>query len=277
MSVDVEDYFQVGAFENRIDRRDWPDLESRVERNTYDVLDLFDENFVKATFFVLGWVAERHPVLVRDIVGRGHELASHGMAHHRVTQQSPEDFLEDAQRSRDLLEQTAGVSVIGFRAASFSIDASNLWALDVLSEAGYRYSSSIYPIQHDHYGMPQAPRFWHRPAPGSGLIEIPVSTVPFLGRRWPCGGGGYFRLLPYSLSRRMMRRIVAVDRQACVFYFHPWEIDPDQPRIADAEPKARFRHYVNLGRMRGKLAAVMQDFAWDRIDRVFPVTDEVGP
>lgn len=273
MTVDVEDYFQVQAFENHIRRADWDGFAPRVERNTEAVLDLFADCGARATFFTLGWVAERYPALIRRIVAEGHELASHGYAHIRATDQDRDAFRADVRRTRALLEDTAGVPVTGYRAASFSIGAGNLWTLEVLREEGYRYSSSIYPVRHDHYGMPEAPRFaWH-PAGADGVIEFPVTTVRLWGRNLPCGGGGYFRLLPYALSRWAMRRVNARDGAPCIFYFHPWEIDPDQPRQPDLPLKTRGRHYTNLRRMKGKLRAALGDFAWDRMDRVFPVGD----
>lgn len=268
MTVDVEDYFQVQAFEKTVDRKDWDHMPGRVERNTHAVLDLLAEADVKATFFTLAWVAERHPALICRIVGEGHELASHGMSHVRASDQDRATFAADISRSRKMLEDLGGVSVTGYRAASFSIGERNLWALEALAEAGYRYSSSIYPIRHDHYGMPGAPRFAFRPDQAPQLVEIPVTTVEILGRRLPCGGGGYFRLLPYGLSRWAMRRVNA-EGQPCIFYFHPWEIDPGQPRQSDAPLRSRFRHYTNLGVMADKLRQALRDFTWGRADEVF--------
>lgn len=268
MSVDIEDYFQVQAFEGVIDRGDWDKLPSRVERNTNAVLDLFAEEGVKATFFTLAWVAERHPGLIRRIVAEGHELASHGMSHVRASDQDRPTFKDDVTRSKKFLEDMGGVPVRGYRAASFSIGERNLWALEVLAEAGYDYSSSIYPIHHDHYGMPDAPRFAFRPLKTEKLVEVPVTTVELLGRRFPCGGGGYFRLLPYGLSRWAMRRVNA-EGEPCIFYFHPWEIDPDQPRQSHASAKSRFRHYTNLGVMAAKLRQALKDFSWGRADEIF--------
>lgn len=267
MTVDVEDYFQVWAFSSQVAPGNWDCWPTRVERNTDLVLETFAEAGTRATFFTLGWVAERFPTLVRRIVDAGHELASHGMAHVRVSEQTPEQFAADAGRAKVLLEDTGGCPVRGFRAASFSISASTPWAFDVLADAGYLYSSSIHPIRHDHYSMPHAPRFAHRPAGSSGgVIEVPVTTLSLGQRRIPCGGGGYFRLLPYAFSRWALSRVLATGRQPCVFYFHPWEFDPEQPRIPGASTRARFRHYTNLGRMRGKVRRVLGDFAWDRMD-----------
>ncbi|MCA1806086.1 MAG: DUF3473 domain-containing protein [Xanthomonadaceae bacterium] len=268
MSVDVEDYFQVSAFERHIDRTAWDSLPCRVERNTDRILQLFADHGVSATFFTLGWVAERYPQLLRRMVESGHEVASHGYSHIRVTNQSPDEFRADVVRTKALLEDVAGQEVRGYRAASYSIGAKNLWALDVLEETGHRYSSSIYPIRHDLYGMPEAPRFAFQ-ANGGTMIEVPVTTVELFERNYPCGGGGYFRLLPYALSRWAMRRVNERDGQSCVFYFHPWELDPDQPRQSGLGFKTRFRHYLNLRRMEQRLTRLLQDFRWDRMDRVF--------
>ena len=269
MTIDVEDYFQVSAFAPVIDRDSWAGRECRVERNVERILALLARENVHATFFTLGWIAERYPQVVRDIVAGGHELASHGYGHLRASDQTREEFRDDITRSKALLEDIGGQQVLGYRAPSFSIGTANLWALDVLQEAGYRYSSSIYPIQHDHYGMPDAPRFAFYPNGPDGLLEIPITTVQVMQRKLPAGGGGYFRLLPYALSRWMMERVNQVDQQSAIFYFHPWEIDPGQPRPAGASMKSRFRHYVNLDRMEGRIAQLTRDFKWDRMDRIF--------
>jgi polysaccharide deacetylase family protein (PEP-CTERM system associated) len=268
MTVDVEDYFQVQALSEMVDREDWSARPSRVERNTNRILDLFAERGIAATFFTLGWIAERHPLLVRRIVGEGHELASHGWAHFRADQHSPEAFRADIRRTKATLEGIAGVAVNGYRAASFSIGRGNRWAFAILEEEGYAYSSSVYPVRHDLYGMPEAPRFPFHPIVGHAFREFPITSVVRLGRNWPCGGGGWFRLLPYAISAAAIRAVHADDRRACIFYFHPWEIDPDQPRHAGLSLKSRFRHYTNLGRMEGKLRRLLADFAWDRMDRV---------
>ena len=268
MSVDVEDYFQVSAFEEQISREDWDRLPARVEQNTERILDLFDRHGVKATFFVLGWVAERHPGLVRRIVERKHELASHGYSHVRATDQEPAQFREDVSRTKKLLEDIGGCSVRGYRAASYSIGAENLWALDALQEALYQYSSSIYPIHHDHYGMPQAPRFPFRYR-GNGLLEIPITTVRLFKYNVPCGGGGYFRLFPYRVTHWAIDRVNRREGRSTVFYFHPWEIDPQQPRVEGVSGKTRIRHYLNLERMQSRLERLLTDFRWDRMDRVF--------
>lgn len=269
MTVDVEDYLHVSAFEKHIRREDWDHLPCRVERNTERILDIFAERQVRATFFMLGWVAERYPGLVRRLVAEGHELASHGYSHVRVTEQTPREFREDVIRNKQLLEDLAGGSVTGYRAASYSIGEKNLWALDVLQETGHRYSSSIYPIRHDLYGMPSAPRFPFFPNGAGGLLEIPVTTVEVFKQKLPCGGGGYFRLLPYPVSRWAMRRVNERDGKPCIFYFHPWEIDPEQPRQQGIGLKTRVRHYLNLARTEDRLRRLMGDFQWDRMDRIF--------
>ena len=271
MTVDVEDYFQVSAFEGKIRRDEWDQRECRVQRNTERILAMFDDYGVNATFYMLGWVAERYPQLVKQIVDAGHELASHGYGHVRVVHQTPGEFRQDITRTKQLLEDISGQTVIGYRAASYSIGSGNLWALEELGEAGYRYSSSIYPIKHDLYGMPEAPRFPFRLREG-GILEIPVTTVTIGQRKIPCGGGGYFRLYPYPLSRWAIRRVNRRDQQASMFYFHPWEIDPDQPRVAGISMKTRFRHYLNLNRMEGRIRSLLADFNWDRVDRVYSIT-----
>lgn len=268
MSVDVEDYFQVAAFAERIPREDWERWPCRVEANVERILALFEDHGVKATFFTLGWVAERYPGLVRRISDNGHELASHGYGHQRASEMSRAAFRQDITRAKTLLEDIAGVAVRGYRAPSFSIGHANLWALDELAAAGYAYSSSIYPIAHDHYGMPQAPRFPYRPERCPQLLELPPTTVKLAGRNLPAAGGGFFRLLPYGISRRLIERVNRVEGQPCMFYFHPWELDPGQPRVAGASAKSRFRHYVNLQRMEGKLRRLLRDFRWDRADVV---------
>jgi polysaccharide deacetylase family protein (PEP-CTERM system associated) len=274
MSVDVEDYFQVQAFADNVERSTWDERECRVERNTDSVLQLFNDAGIHATFFTLGWVAERYPQLIRRIVDQGHELASHGFAHFRVDEQTPEEFRDDIRRTKQLLEDIGGTPVTGYRAATFSIGEKNLWAFDVLREEGYAYSSSVNPIRHDFYGMPDAPRFGFKPDGPAGIDEFPITTLRLGNRNFPCGGGGFFRLLPYTIYRWALRRVNAMDREPCIFYFHPWEIDPGQPRIPNTSFKTRFRHYLNLGRTASRLRALTRDFQWDRMDRVFFVTDE---
>jgi len=273
LTIDVEDYFQVSAFAPYIRRDEWDSRECRVERNVDRILAMLSANDTKATFFTLGWVAERYPQLVRRIVDGGHELASHGYGHERASDLDPKAFLQDVTRAKQLLEDIAGTAVQGYRAPSFSIGTKNLWAFDTLARAGYTYSSSIYPIKHDHYGMPDSPRFAYRVA--SGLLEVPVTTLRMMSRNLPSSGGGYFRLLPYSLSRWMLRRINQVDRESAIFYFHPWEIDVDQPRVAGIDAKTRFRHYVNIPRMESRLQCLLADFRWGRMDQIFLGRDPV--
>ena len=267
LTIDVEDYFQVSAFAPYIRREDWASRECRVERNVARILELLNDRGIKATFFTLGWIAERYPQLVRAIVDGGHELASHGYGHERACDLTPAAFSQDIVRAKKLLEDLAGVPVLGYRAPSFSIGVSNLWAFDALSRAGYRYSSSIFPIKHDHYGMPDSPRFAYRV--GAGLLEIPVTTLRLMKRNLPSSGGGWFRLLPYSVSRWMLSRVNREDREPAIFYFHPWEIDTGQPRIPGIDAKTRFRHYVNIGRTERRLQQLMQDFRWGRMDQIF--------
>jgi polysaccharide deacetylase family protein (PEP-CTERM system associated) len=267
LTIDVEDYFQVSAFAPYIARSEWATRECRVERNVDRILGLLDAHGHKATFFTLGWIAERYPALVREIVARGHELASHGYGHERASDLAESAFFDDIDRARKLLQDLGGVPVEGYRAPSFSIGTANLWAFDSLARAGYRYSSSVYPVRHDHYGMPDAPRFAHRvPA---GLLEVPPTTLRLAGRNLPSSGGGWFRLLPYAASRWMLRRVNESERQAAIFYFHPWEIDAGQPRIAGIDARTRFRHYVNIPRMPARLDRLLGDFAWGRMDEVF--------
>ena len=267
LTIDVEDYFQVSAFAPYIRRDEWDSRECRVEGNVDRILAMLEERQVQATFFTLGWVAERYPQLVRRIVAGGHELASHGYGHERASDLSEAAFREDITRSKHMLEDLSGSPVLGYRAPSFSIGTGNLWAFDQLARAGYRYSSSIYPIKHDHYGMPDSPRFAYRV--GAGLLEVPVSTVRIGKRNLPSPGGGWFRLMPYAMSRWMLNRVNREDREAAIFYFHPWEIDPAQPRIPGINAKTRFRHYVNIGRTENRLRQLLQDFRWGRMDHIF--------
>jgi len=267
LSVDVEDWFQVGAFEKVIARSSWDGLEQRVERNADAVLALFDEAGVKGTFFALGWVAERYPALIRRIAEAGHEVASHGWDHVRVHELTAAAFRADLERARIAIEDSCGLSPAGYRAPSFSIDARTPWAHRVLAEEGYTYSSSVAPVRHDHYGWPEAPRFAHRPLPDSALIELPVTTVEVAGRRLAAGGGGFFRLLPYRFSDWAVARVNAEQRPA-VFYFHPWEIDPGQPRVRGAPLRSRLRHYSRLSAMRPKLLKLLKAHHWGRTDEV---------
>jgi polysaccharide deacetylase family protein (PEP-CTERM system associated) len=269
LTVDVEDYFQVSALAPHIARESWNSIPCRIERNVDVLLQLFADRRVNATFFTLGWIAERYPYLVRRIVNQGHELASHGFNHLRATDQSQGEFLADIIEARKLLQDITGADVIGYRAPSFSISTANPWAFDCLQTAGYKYSSSVYPVVHDHYGIPDAPRFPYDSR--DGLLEIPITTLRLLGRNIPAGGGGYFRLAPYILSRWAISRFNATERRPVIFYMHPWEIDPDQPRVPGVGLKTRFRHYVNLSRTKGRLIRLLSDFSWGRVDKAFSI------
>jgi polysaccharide deacetylase family protein (PEP-CTERM system associated) len=267
MSVDVEDYFHVSAFEKNIDPIDWDTLPCRVEYNTHKILALFQQANISSTFFVLGWVAERYPQLVKEIVAQGHELASHGYAHQRATLQSHAVFRQDIDRAKKLLEDISAKQILGYRAPSYSISNKNLWAHDELLAAGYQYSSSVYPVKHDLYGMPDAPRFAYR-CP-NGLLEIPISTVQWGHKNIPAGGCGFFRLFPYALSKWNIKQVNKKEHEATIFYFHPWEIDPDQPRQKNISLKSRIRHYLNLQKMQPRLVKLLSDFNWDRMDHIF--------
>ena len=266
MTVDVEDYFQVSAFEKAISRDSWDSMPVRVDKNTNRVLDIFAEHDVKATFFMLGWVADRYPELVKRICEEGHELASHGYSHLRVTSQTRAEFREDIDRTKQLLEDMSGTAVKGYRAPSYSIGKANLWAHEEIQEAGYEYSSSVYPVNHDLYGFPEAPRYMFKCR--ENLLEIPISTLPVGKHNIPIGGGGYFRLYPYAFSKWAINNVNEKEKRSTLFYFHPWEIDPDQPK-QKVGWKSRFRHYLNLTRMEGRLISLLQDFTWDRMDQVY--------
>jgi polysaccharide deacetylase family protein (PEP-CTERM system associated) len=267
LTIDVEDYFQVSAFAPYIQRSAWESMPCRVEQNIDRILALLSDTNVKATFFTLGWIAERYPELVRRVAQSGHELASHGFSHQRATDQGRDEFLADIRLAKAILEDISGHAVNGYRAPSFSVGPSNPWASECIGEAGYRYSSSVYPIRHDHYGVPDAPRFAHESS--AGVLELPVATVRMFRANWPAGGGGYFRLLPYTISRWSIRHINDVDGKPAMFYFHPWELDPDQPRVQGPGAKSRFRHYLNLKRTEPRMRRLLADFCWDRVDRVF--------
>lgn len=269
MTVDVEDYFQVSAFEPYITKQQWDTLPHRVELNTHRILDIFDAGGIKATFFTLGWVAERYPGLIGRIIKDGHELACHGYEHTRVTEQTPDQFREDVSRTKNILEALSGMEVKGYRAASYSIGVKNLWALDVLQEAGFKYSSSIYPVKHDLYGMPNAPRFIYDPLDKQDFKEIPITTVRLGRKNLPCGGGGFFRFYPYAFSKWAFNHVNKKEKQAGIFYFHPWEIDPEQPRQQGLSLKTRTRHYLNLHRMESRIMRLLQDFNWDTMENVF--------
>jgi polysaccharide deacetylase family protein (PEP-CTERM system associated) len=264
LTVDVEDYFQVSAFEKTVGVHNWGKFPSRVVDNTNQILQLFAVHDVKATFFVLGWTAERFPDLIRKIADQGHEIACHGYAHRLVYELTPEEFREDTRKAKSILEQTSGKKVQGYRAPSYSITARSLWALEILEELGFTYDSSIFPIHHDRYGLPSAPRFKYR-HPHLNLVEYPISTALICGRKIPIAGGGYFRLFPYRFTRWALRRINNCEQQPFIFYFHPWEIDPGQPRMKNISPLSRFRHYVNLSRTSSRLERLLRDFVFQPI------------
>lgn len=274
MSVDVEDWFQVQAYAGAIRREAWEGLDRRVEANTERVLEIFARAGVRATFFTLGWVAERHAPLVRRIVAQGHELASHGHGHELVHRIGEAAFRADIRRARAVLEDAGGVAVRGYRAPTFSIGPrATPWAHRVLAEEGHVYSSSLFPIRHDLYGDAEAPRDPHRPAP-DGVLELPMTTVRTMGRNLPCSGGGWFRLVPYPVFRTGLRRVNGTERRPGIFYFHPWEVDPAQPHVAEAGRLSRFRHRTGLSSMAMRLERLLHDFAWGRVDEVF--ADAIG-
>lgn len=269
MTVDVEDFFHVSAFDSIIKPDDWQQYEPRVERSTYRLMELFAKHNVKCTFFVLGWVGEKFPQLIKDMHAQGHEVASHGYAHKRASEQTPDVFKQDVKRSKDHLEDLLGTEIMGYRAPSFSIGYTNEWAFEVLVELGFKYSSSTYPVKHDLYGVPDWPRFtYQRP---EGIIEIPIPTLKLMGKQVPIGGGGYFRLYPYPLARALVRKYLKKERQPYSFYFHPWEIDPEQPRLEQAPLKSRFRHYLNLSKMESRLECLLQDFDWATMRQVYAI------
>ena len=267
LTVDVEDYFQVWALAPWFPRSQWDSAPCRIERNVDLILALLEEADTKATFFTLGWIAERYPDLVRRIAAAGHEVASHGYGHARVDDLQRESFHADILLAKAILEDVIGAEVKGYRAPSFSISTGTEWAHDCILEVGYRYSSSVYPIRHDHYGIPDAPRFPYYSRPE--LLEVPITTTRFLDRNWPAGGGGYFRLLPYPVSKWSIRRVNEVEERSAIFYFHPWELDPEQPRVKGAGLRTRVRHYLNLEQTEGRLRRLLSDFHWGRVDRVF--------
>lgn len=268
MTVDVEDYFQVSAFEGSVSRDDWSSMPSRLPANIDKILQIFGRENVRATFFTLGWVCDKFPRLIQEIASAGHEIASHGYEHSRVGTFDRKQYRADVETTRKRLEDVSGTAVVGYRAPSFSIGEDTLWAHDVLAESGYRYSSSVFPVRHDHYGLPDAPRFPFRNSSGT-LLEIPMSSLQFFGRNLPCAGGGYFRLLPLAYSKWAIGWINKHEQMPAVFYFHPWEIDPGQPKVDGISAKTRFRHYVNLHKFEGRLTRMLQQFRWDRMDRIF--------
>ncbi|WP_370659889.1 XrtA system polysaccharide deacetylase [Paraglaciecola algarum] len=270
MTVDVEDFFHVSAFESVISPDNWQQFKPRVDINTRRLLDLFASHNVKSTFFVLGWVAERYPDLIKEIHQQGHEIASHGYAHQRATKQTPEVFKQDVLRSLNHLEDLLGEKILGYRAPSFSIGYTNEWAFEILAELGFKYSSSTYPVKHDLYGTPDWPRFAYQRK--EGITEIPIPTHRVLGRQTPIGGGGYFRLYPYALTKFLVKSYLKKEQQPYSFYFHPWEIDENQPKVAGASAKSNFRHYINLDKTYGKLDKLLDDFSWDTMRNVYNIT-----
>lgn len=275
MTVDVEDYFHVSAFDSQISRSQWGEkYPIRVERNTDRLLALFDKHQVKATFFMLGWVARSCPTLARRIVDNGHELASHGFAHQKANRQTPTEFKQDVYHSKVLLEDLIGAPVLGYRAPSFSIDPSNQWAFAILTELGFQYSSSTYPVKHDQYGAPTWPKtLYRRP---EGIIEIPIPTFRLLGQNIPIGGGGFFRLYPYKLSKTLIERYISNTGMPYSFYFHPWEIDSNQPRVTNISAKSQFRHYLNIERMQSRIERLLQDFSWNTMSQAYQLTEFIN-
>jgi len=263
MTVDVEDYFQVSAFENVLSQKDWGSNELRVDRNTHKLLDIFAEHDVKSTFFTLAWVAQKCPDLIKRIVSEGHELASHGLAHKRITNMQRDEAREDILSSKAILEDIGGVELKGYRAPSFSINSTNEWVYEILVEAGFKYSSSTYPIQHDLYGVPDWPRFKY--------TEIPIPTIVKKGKNVGIGGGGYFRLYPYWLSNRRINAYMEAETAPYSFYFHPWEIDPDQPKVKGATFRSNVRHYINLKQMEGKLVRLLKDYKWGTMSDAYKI------
>jgi polysaccharide deacetylase family protein (PEP-CTERM system associated) len=330
MTIDLEDYFQVQAFSDVVRYENWDKNESRVERNTYRILEIFADpsklrtpnsepsssNFehrtlnvehktpVKATFFCLGWIAERYPHLIREIQAHGHEIACHGYAHRLIYQQTKEEFKEDIHKAKGILEEITGREVVGYRAPSYSITSASTWALDVLMKEGFKYDSSIFPIRHDFYGMPEAPRFpflvllngsgtldflpldYPNTSEGNKLnfknkppvfiIEFPLTTSPFGRFNLPMAGGGYFRLFPYLFFKNRLTRINKLEGQPFIFYLHPWEVDADQPRIRGAGLKSRFRHYRNLEKTEGRLRRLLKDFSFAPLKDLLPISSAIS-
>ncbi|MCK9295300.1 MAG: DUF3473 domain-containing protein [Desulfobulbaceae bacterium] len=264
LTIDVEDYFQVAAFEDIITPDSWASMECRVERNTAVILGILGKYKVRATFFVVGWIAERYPALVQEISRQGHEIGCHSYLHRKIYDMTPEEFREDTRRAKNILEDITGRSVLGYRAPSYSITRKSLWALDILEELGFHYDSSIFPIYHDNYGIPDAPRFEYK-LPNHAMMEYPISTTLFMGRKIPVAGGGYFRLFPYWFTKLALKKINTDERKPFVFYLHPWEIDPDQPRFNHAGKLSKFRHYNNLHKTCGRFMKLLSDFDFSPI------------
>jgi polysaccharide deacetylase family protein (PEP-CTERM system associated) len=264
LTIDVEDYFQVAAFEKIILPTNWEGYASRVERNINKILDLFSTHGVKGTFFIVGWTAERYPEMVKEIAARGHEIGCHSYWHQKIYNLTPSEFRQDTKKAKEILEEITGRSIKGYRAPTYSITQESLWALDIIEELGFRWDSSIFPVLHDNYGIPEAPRFEYK-LPDHDLKEYPISTTLFFGRNVPIGGGGYFRIFPYWFTRSALRKINIQENKPFVFYLHPWEVDPDQPRVASAGWKSRFRHYCNLDKTEIRLKHLLQDFRFGPI------------
>jgi polysaccharide deacetylase family protein (PEP-CTERM system associated) len=259
LTIDVEDYFQVSAFEDIVGRNKWSDFSSRVTKNTFLILDILAEYNIQATFFVVGWVAEKYPEIVSRIKNEGHEVGCHSYWHRKVYDLSPEEFREDTRRAKDILENIIGQRVVGYRAPSYSITKKSLWALDILEQLGFVYDSSIFPIYHDTYGIPDTPRFKYEHS-NLNLIEYPISTALLFGKNIPVSGGGYFRLLPYWLTKSALRSINVKENKPFIFYLHPWEVDDSQPRLSNARLFSRFRHYNNLHKTVPRLKQLLDDF-----------------
>ncbi len=264
LTIDVEDYYQVSAFENIVGYGKWDKHNSRVVANTRNVLDILERKGVKATFFVLGWVAEKFPRLIKDIQLKGHEIGCHSYCHRLIYDLSPEEFRDDTKRAKDIIEQVTGTIVKGYRAPSYSITKKSLWAVDILQDLGFIYDSSIFPVPHDRYGIPDAPRFRYQ-LPGSTIVEYPLSTFLLNGLKIPVAGGGYFRLFPYFLTKLLLEKINVKEQQPFVFYMHPWEIDPEQPRMKGAGMLSKFRHYNNLDKMAGRFEMLLDNFSFGPI------------
>jgi len=274
LSVDVEEYFQVEAFAQTINPHDWDKFPPRVERNVGIILDLLEKRSIKATFFCVGWVARKYPGVIKEIARRGHEIGSHGMTHRPLFRLTPEEFRQEVRESKRLLEDLSGQRILGFRAPTYSVTKKTLWGLEILAEEGYMYDSSIFPVKHDFYGFPEAPRFPFR-VKELGLIEFPISTYKVGGLNLPVAGGGYFRLFPYGLTRFFLKRINRVERKPFVFYCHPWEFDPEQPRLPGPF-KSKFRHYLNLDRTKGRFRNLLHDFRFDTLENVLERLNRSG-
>lgn len=264
LTIDVEDYFQVAAFEDIINSESWASMECRVERNTDVILDILARYGVQATFFVVGWIAEKYPALVQAINRHGHEIGCHSYLHRKIYDLTPEEFREDTRRAKNILEDITGTFVSGYRAPSYSITKKSLWALDILEELGFEYDSSIFPIYHDNYGIPDAPRFEYK-LPNNNMTEYPISTSLFMGRKIPVAGGGYFRLFPYWFTKMCLKTINIRENRPFIFYLHPWEIDSSQPRMKQAKLLSKFRHYNNLNKTAERFARLLEDFSFGPI------------